>query len=122
MWEPIPVTHSFRKEVITLAYRLLGDRHDAEDVVQNALLIAHQRYGELRQSESYTQWVKQILKRASSLLQRNSMLQRRLQENWARVAVQESYPPGDVEVVHLKEFLRSLIEELPTRQREVIVL
>ena len=46
----------YERRAASLAYRMLGDAHDVEEVCQEAFLRAHAKMGELRQSGSFFPW------------------------------------------------------------------
>ena len=46
-----------KEAVHAIAYRKLGDFHEAEDVVQEAFLKAHQKLPTLRNKEKFAGWL-----------------------------------------------------------------
>lgn len=114
-----------RDRLVRLAYRFTWNRDDAEDAVQEALGVAYDRAGELRDASRWWAWVRSIVIQQCRLLGRRSLMekrhQRRLAEGGARPTATGAGVPeaGDDE---LKAMVRLLLAELPPRQREVIVL
>ena len=111
--------HDRRAELVRLAYRFCWNRSDAEDAVQNALLIAAQRTEQLRDPQKRLAWAKAIVVRQCLNLNRRT---KRTQEP-ARAGDRE---PGSPESGVLKEELSSLLREhirkLPERQQTALVL
>ena len=52
-----------RHIVLTYAVSLLGNQHEAEDVVQDSLLIAWSKLGELKAPEAFSSWLREIVRR-----------------------------------------------------------
>jgi RNA polymerase sigma-70 factor (ECF subfamily) len=120
--EPLaPWSESARERLFRLAYRLLWNRADAEDAVQEALLAAYDRSAQLRDAEKWRPWVCRIVVQRCRLLGRRASTRRRHERflgeiSPTRDAAAES---GSAE---LKVLLVELLDELPRRQREVLVL
>ena len=57
-FEALVDTHSAR--LLSLARRVVGDREDAEDVVQNSLWKAHRRLADCREDTSFANWLARI--------------------------------------------------------------
>jgi RNA polymerase sigma-70 factor, ECF subfamily len=49
------------RHVYTLAYRLVGDRHEAEDVAQEAYLRVHRSLGTFRGESSFRTWMYRVV-------------------------------------------------------------
>jgi RNA polymerase sigma-70 factor (sigma-E family) len=100
-----------------IAYQLLGDRHRADDAVQDALTSLYQRWTRIREVRNLDAYVHTMVVRAV-LSDR-----RRL---WARVQLwgsppeelREAEPPG----VEQRLVLRQALRKLPEGQRTVLVL
>ncbi len=116
-----PWSTSARDKLFRLAYRLLWNRADAEDAVQDALLTAHQRSTQLRDSEKWWPWVCGIVVQRCRLLGRRASLRRRHEQAFAEQSptLETAMTSGSAE---LKALVIELLDELPRRQREVLVL
>jgi RNA polymerase sigma-70 factor (ECF subfamily) len=53
------------RQVYTLAYRLVGDRHEAEDVAQDAYLRVHRSLRTFRGDSSFRTWLHRIVANAA---------------------------------------------------------
>ena len=120
---PAPaVSHSMRDRLVRLAYRFLWSREDAEDVVQEALTIAHQRTGDLRDSSSRWAWVCRIVVNRCHEHGRQK-LRRERHEGPVRLETQRRLDrQATADTADDREVLRRILGELPRRQYEVIVL
>ena len=101
-----------------LALRLIGHRHDAEDIAQDAVLAAWNKLGTFRGKARFQTWICRILvRRALDLLRRRHRLS----------AVTDVAASGTDPVVHAQEhelegIVRTAIEQLPPVQRATILL
>jgi RNA polymerase sigma-70 factor (ECF subfamily) len=50
----------YEKELFNFAYRLTGNRHDAEDLLQESLFKAYKYYFQLRDESKFKEWIFQI--------------------------------------------------------------
>jgi RNA polymerase sigma-70 factor (ECF subfamily) len=112
-----------QRRVFHIAYGVLGNRADAEDVAQETFLHAYQKFSSLRESEKFRAWVNRIAFRLA--LNRQRGMRRRL----ARDHSWHVAGPGDaVDESHHAEQrlllarLRSEIAELPEKFRQVLQL
>jgi RNA polymerase sigma-70 factor (ECF subfamily) len=112
-----------QRRVFRIAYAILGNRADAEDVAQEAFLRAYQKFSSLRESAKFRGWVNRIAFRLA--LNRQRGLRRRLTRETAWHA-QGTGGPGDgmqsTEVSVLVERLRHEIGGLPEKLRRVLQL
>ena len=97
-----------------VAYRLLADREDAEDIAQEACFRAHQRWQVLTDGDDYAAaWVNHV----STNLSLDRWRRRRCAR---RYLASSQLPPG---VVNAERFdLNRALGTLPRRQREVVLL
>jgi RNA polymerase sigma factor (sigma-70 family) len=102
------------------AYRLLRDRHDASDAVQDALTTALGRWHELRSQDAARGWFFQILVRACvSRLRRRRVRERALQVLGIEPRARDADPSIAMDV--LDRVLPQLMK-LPARQRTALIL
>ena len=101
-----------------IAYQLLGDRHRADDAVQDALTVLYQRWGRISEVRNLDAYVHTMVVRAVLSDRRRF---------WARVQLWGSPPddaagPPDDPGVEQRMVLREALRSLPEGQRTVIVL
>ena len=112
-----------QRRVFQIAYGILGNSADAEEVAQEAFLRAYQKFQSLREAEKFRAWVNRIAFRLA--LNRQRGLRRRLARDtaWHAVGTGEAVDgarTADERV--LMEQLRNEIEGLPEKFRRVLQL
>ena len=117
-----------RKRIYALAYRILGNRSDAEDVVQEALVRAWSAWSECSSIRSYNGWINRVT--TNLCLDR---LRRRRSRREVSLDTSLSAEPDDVadssndpeKVVLAKEIddrLKLGVRALPADYRECLLL
>lgn len=53
----------YERLALSVAFQVVGDYHDAQDVVQEAFLAATQKIGTLREPAAFGPWIAQIVRR-----------------------------------------------------------
>jgi RNA polymerase sigma-70 factor, ECF subfamily len=112
-----------QRRVFQIAYGVLGNSADAEDVAQEAFLRAYQKFDSLREAEKFRAWVNRIVFRLA--LNRQRSYRRRLARDTAwQVAETQVAVDGarDAEQRVMLERLRREIERLPEKLRSVLQL
>jgi RNA polymerase sigma-70 factor (ECF subfamily) len=127
------VTRHYRRAV-RVAFGLLKDRHDAEDVAQDAFARVHQRLKDFEGSSAFYTWLYRIVVNLSIDAIRKRKRERRVDvdeetareslrseaELWPRYA---QHDPGEnAERAELKARLQSAFEGLPEIHQAVIML
>lgn len=105
-----------------VAYSVVRQRQDAEDVAQDALVRAHAQYDRLRDRDCFRAWVVRIAWRLALDWRRSGI--RRERREQAVLAVPESAStPEDLAVARERqERLWRAMDELPEKLRIVMVL
>jgi RNA polymerase sigma-70 factor (ECF subfamily) len=105
----------------TLAYRLVGDRQDAEDVCQEAYLRVFRGLGTFRGDARFETWLYRIVTNAAL-----SFLRRRGRFGDLRSEPEEAAEPSpDLPLADRtvdRDALESALQELPVGMRAVVVL
>ena len=96
-----------------IAYRMLADREDAEDIAQEACIRAHQRWQVLTDGNYAAAWVAHV----STNLSLDRWRRRRCAR---RYLASSQLPPGVVNAERVD--LNRALGTLPRRQREVVLL
>ena len=112
-----------QRRVFQIAYGILGNSADAEEVAQEAFLRAYQKFQSLREAEKFRAWVNRIAFRLA--LNRQRGLRRRLAREtaWHEVGTGEIVDgPRNAEERILVRRLRNEIEGLPEKLRRVLQL
>jgi RNA polymerase sigma-70 factor (ECF subfamily) len=112
-----------QRRVFQIAYSVLGNSADAEDVAQEAFLRAYQKVAALREAEKFRAWVNRIVFRLA--LNRLRGYRRRLVRDTAwQIAETRAMVDGakDAEQRVMLDRLRREIERLPEKLRNVLQL
>ena len=112
-----------RGGLLRLAYRFCWNLADAEDAVQNALLLATRRLEQLNDPARAGAWVKSIVvAQCLELNRKQTRDKRKLESIQQRGDLRETASADQTDSTGLGEDLRRLIAELPPRQRAALVL
>ncbi len=106
-----------------IAYGVLGNSADAEEVAQEAFLRAYQKFSSLREADKFRAWVNRIVFRLA--LNRQRGYRRRLARDAAwQITETRAMIDGarDAEQRVMLERLRREIERLPQKFRSVLQL
>ncbi|HEX2090766.1 MAG TPA: sigma-70 family RNA polymerase sigma factor [Longimicrobiaceae bacterium] len=104
-----------------VAYRLLGQREDAEDLVQEAFLAVLERIDTFQAGRSFAPWFYRILVNRG-LNARKARALRVTEPIPETAAARSTAPDREAERSELREELRSALEALPERQRTIVEL
>lgn len=122
------------KRALRVSFGLLKDRHDAEDVVQEAFARVHKRLGDFEGQSAFYTWLYRIVVNLSIDFLRKRKRERRvdIEDERARDALrggEELWPrfrdgdPGeDAERVRLRARLELAFGDLPEIHRSVLLL
>jgi len=124
------IVDMYRKAAISLAYRIMGDYHEAEDISQEAFAVLYRKIHSFREESSLKTFFMSILinlarqrLRKKRLLSFISLSSSRGDEDEGQVDVKDDY---DMERTIIgKEIgteIESAVNRLPLRQKEVFVM
>jgi RNA polymerase sigma-70 factor (ECF subfamily) len=118
---PLYVAENQRR-VFQIAYGVLGNSADAEEVAQEVFLRAYQKFRSLRDAEKFRAWVNRIAFRLA--LNRHRGVRRRLIRDtaWHASTTESVDGAKQAEDRLLVEKLRGRIEDLPEKFRQVLQL
>ena len=114
------LVEAHRRDVYRLAYRLVGNHADADDLAQEAFLRAYRSLARFRGESSFRTWLTRIVLNLATDRRRIFATRREapLEEGWD--GVQEALPDG---LGFLRrEQIRKAVGQLPRRQRETLIL
>ena len=112
-----------QRRVFQIAFSILGNSADAEDVAQEAFLRAYQKFAALREAKKFRAWVNRIVFRLA--LNRKRGYRRRLARDMAwQISETRTTVDGarDAEKHVMLDRLRREIERLPEKLRSVLQL
>lgn len=110
-FEELYATHA--PDALRVAYLLVGDKPQAEDIVQDAFVRVLGRFGELRKPDAFRTY----LMRAVVNLSKNYFRRRSLERHHVRAS-----RPAIVSGPERDDDLLDALKRLPERQRAVLVL
>jgi RNA polymerase sigma-70 factor (ECF subfamily) len=114
-----PLVRAFLRPAYAVALAVLARRADAEDVAQDALVVALERIESCRHPERFAGWLLQIVRHRAL----NRLDERRLRDVTADGAPPEPrVEPADAARVGLERRLVAALAELTMAQREVVLL
>lgn len=109
------------RPLVRLSMLLVRDLGTAEEVVQDAFIAVHGRWGRLRDPEQALAYLRQaVVNRSRSALRHRAVVTKHAH----REALPLAAPPADESVVRrdVRDAVLEAMRELPTRQREVLAL
>jgi RNA polymerase sigma-70 factor, ECF subfamily len=112
-----------QRRVFQIAYSVLGNSADAEDVAQEAFLRTYQKFDSLREAEKFRAWVNRIVFRLA--LNRKRGYRRRLVRDtaWQNMEAPTMVDGAkEAEQQVMLDRLRREIERLPEKLRSVLQL
>ena len=107
------------RSLVRLSALLLGDAAVAEEVVQDAFVAMHGKWGRLREPEKAAAYLRQaVVNRSRSALRRRGVEERHAE------AADGAGPSAEHSALHLldRDAVMAALRSLPHRQREVLVL
>lgn len=110
-------------EMYGFAFRLVGNEHDARDVLQDAYLRAYRSMHTFRGDSSFTTWLYRIVANVAYTHLRKRKRQRTEQLDDVDEPVSSLHLPEDLsQTAHLRDELKEHLMELPPEQRVVVVM
>jgi RNA polymerase sigma-70 factor (ECF subfamily) len=121
-----------RETALRFACRMLGDRHDAEEAVQETFMRLLKAAGQFRGESAFRTYVFSAVRNACLDVRRRRMTRsgRRREINPATTAFFRNLAPGtrfmgvstQVQVREAQEIVRAAIDLLPDKQRDCMIL
>jgi RNA polymerase sigma-70 factor (ECF subfamily) len=111
--------------VYNVAYRMMGNPEDAEDVVQDAFISAYRAFGRFRGESRVTTWLYRITTNAALMKLRKTKLARTLNQTGVEdieIADWSNTPERGAANSELKAKLKEGIDQLEPDLRAVVVL
>ncbi len=116
----------YDRQILSLAYDILGNVEDAQDVCQESLLSAYRAIEEFRMESAFSTWVYRIVvNKALNYKRRKSRLDsasNKVKIELARPAAQERSPEQNLLDAELQGEIRMALDTLSTQERMAFVL
>jgi RNA polymerase sigma-70 factor (ECF subfamily) len=119
------LVRAMHPRVYRWALALVADRDEADDVTQEAFVIALRRLGQYRGSRAFPMWLHQITRRTAGHLRRRRTRRMRLASGARALperTVYETDPGARVDRARVADVVQRYWCELPDRQREILDL
>ena len=113
---------AFRRKVFGLAYSFLRDREAAEDVTQEVFIKVWRALPGFDGRASASTWIYTIARNASLSALRARRPQSSLSDPEVMEAVESTNPVPSADISVERAALLRLVDQLPTKQRQVIML
>ena len=115
-----PLVEKYHPPLFRMAVRMLGDREEARDAIQNAFLKAYQALGRYDASQKFFTWIYRIAVNECLNVIRARRTTVPLEQ--MEPAAQATEPGDPAERAENRRRIREALMALPPEQREVIVL
>ncbi|MCD8742428.1 RNA polymerase sigma factor [Mucilaginibacter roseus] len=112
----------YSKAMLNIAYRIVGNIGEAEDVLQEAFLHAFNKVHDFRQETTFGLWLKQIVVSRSINLLRKRKLEWTELEDEKMMNIPEEEKDDDEEKNYKVAAIKEAMKELPEGYRVVISL
>lgn len=118
-WE---LVDRYRDELVAQAMLILGNRDDAEDVVQETIIDAFRDTKKLSEVTSIGAWLKTLNRFNALDRQRAKRRSKDSKVIRAREAQEKTFTTGGFNLVDLRESTRAALDTLPVELRDIVVL
>ena len=112
----------FRRKVFGLAYSFLRDREAAEDVTQEVFIKVWRALPGFDGRASMSTWIYTIARNASLSALRARRPQSSLSDPEVMEAAEAINPVPPADIIADRAAIRRLVDQLPTKQRQVVML
>jgi RNA polymerase sigma factor (sigma-70 family) len=113
------VVKRFQNKALDLAQALIGDRHLAEDAIQEAFLTAFFRLNQLREPAAFIGWFRQIVRTEALRVVRKN---RKCRDKVDDYQSNQLSPLEKIELVELRENIHEALSGLSESNREAAEL
>ncbi|MCJ7840007.1 RNA polymerase sigma factor SigW [Lederbergia sp. NSJ-179] len=125
------IVELFKDKVFQLCYRMLGNRHEAEDIAQEAFVRAYINIHSFNQKKKFSTWIYRIAtnlcidrirkKKPDYFLDAEVAGSEGL-TMYSQIAAEGKSPDAEVETIELQEIVQQEIMKLPDKYRVVVIL
>ena len=113
-----------KEMVFTLAYRMLKNREDAEEISQDAFLKAYSSLRKFRKDSKFSTWIYRIVyNMAVSQLRKNKREIHSLDDQERQVDLEDTHEKMDqLEAVDRQKYIRQALEQLNPDEQTIMTL
>jgi len=125
------IVELYKEKVYRICYRMLGNRHEAEDAAQEAFIRAYVNIDTYNPAMKFSSWLYRIATNLSIDKLRKKKPDVYLDEEvsgaegltmYSQLPAADASPEDTVETLELQETVQKAIQKLPEKYRSVIVL
>ncbi|MCC3359363.1 RNA polymerase sigma factor SigW [Bacillus sp. REN16] len=125
------IVEFYKDKVFQICYRMLGNRHEAEDIAQEAFIRAYVNIHSYDLNKKFSTWLYRIATNLSIDRIRKKKPDYYLDAElagsdgltmYSQVAADTALPEDELETMELQELIQAEILKLPDKYRSVIVL
>ncbi len=116
------LVEKYRGLVVSMAYALLGDIHDAEDVAQDAFLKAYRRLAQLKEPEKFANWLSRITFGTVKDLQRRRARERATLKRLEQVMSREQISASLNDAGEAEKIVTAALAEMPDKFQVVLTM
>ncbi len=125
------IVEFYKDKVFQISYRMLGNRHEAEDIAQEAFIRAYVNIHSYDMNKKFSTWLYRIATNLSIDRIRKKKPDYYLDAEiagsdgltmYSQVAADAALPEDELETMELQEQIQAEILKLPEKYRSVIVL
>ncbi|MBO0994170.1 RNA polymerase sigma factor SigW [Bacillus sp. SD088] len=125
------IVELFKDKVFQLCYRMLGNRHEAEDIAQEAFVRAYVNIHSFDQKRKFSTWlyriatnlcIDRIRKKKPDYFLDAEVAGTEGLTMYSQIAAEGKSPDSEVETLELQELVQREIMELPDKYRVVVIL
>ncbi|MBS4196591.1 RNA polymerase sigma factor SigW [Lederbergia citri] len=125
------IVELFKDKVFHLCYRMLGNRHEAEDIAQEAFVRAYVNIHSFNQGRKFSTWlyriatnlcIDRIRKKKPDYYLDAELAGTEGLTMYSQIAAEGKSPDSEVETIELQERVQQEILRLPDKYRIVIIL
>jgi len=125
------IVELFKDKVFQLCYRMLGNRHEAEDIAQEAFVRAYVNIHSFNQGRKFSTWlyriatnlcIDRIRKKKPDYFLDAELAGTDGLTMYSQIAAEGKSPDSEVETMELQEIVQQEILRLPDKYRVIIVL
>ena len=113
---------AFRRKVFGLAYSFLRDREAAEDVTQEVFIKVWRALPQYDGRASMSTWIYTIARNTSLSALRARRTHSSLSDPEVMEAAEATHPVPSADVLADRAAILRLVDQLPTKQRQVVIL
>ncbi|KRG14803.1 RNA polymerase sigma factor SigW [Lederbergia galactosidilytica] len=125
------IVELFKDKVFQLCYRMLGNRHEAEDIAQEAFVRAYVNIHSFDQKKKFSTWlyriatnlcIDRIRKKKPDYFLDAEVAGTEGLTMYSQIAAEGKSPDSEVETLELQELVQREIMRLPDKYRIVVIL